>query len=170
MSPATLLRLAAVAGIVGAVLRALFVAPVTAISPAEAEIAYLVVDCLLVLALSGLVAGVAEFRTPLGVLGYAGAVIGLLIVRSAGRLGDEAAAYQLGSEVVALSLAVAGVALMRRPGLARGAGLSWIASLGLGAAAGLLNQPALLLAAAVMFCVGMILANLDLWGRAAEAA
>ncbi len=163
---AVFLKLAAVAGLIGGVLRALFVAPVTALPPADVEIAYLAVDCLLVLALSGMAAGIREFRTSLGLLGYAGAVVGLLIVRSAGRVGDETAVYQLGSEVVALSLAVAGVALMRRKGLARYAGLSWIVSLGLGGAAGLLTQPALLLAAAIFFCVGMILASLDLWGQA----
>ena len=148
----TLGTAAGVLSVLAAAVRLATIIPGWLASPAIAEQIYFGIDLLLTLGLIGMVVELDGFRTPIGMLGFLSALVGLLVIRTGPRLAG-ASAYQAGSALIAIGLAMAGVSLVRTRGLARTAGLAWIASLGAGliAANGL---SVALTAAAVLFCIG----------------
>lgn len=124
-----LLTLAGVSsGLAAAVRLATIVWPA---SPAAAEPVYFGIDLLLTLGLFGMVVGIDGFRTRIGMTGFLAALVGFLVIRTGPRL-TGASACRSGMALIAIGLAMAGVSLVRTRGLARIAGLAWIASLGVG--------------------------------------
>jgi hypothetical protein len=121
---------------------------------------YLVIDVLLMFALIGLFVSFAQFRTIAGVLGFAGAVIALLIIRTGPRLTGGAEVYTFGATLFTISLALASLSLLRAQGLLRYAAFAWIGSL----VVGLLGKalPTIFPGAIILFCVGFVLAGLEL--------
>ncbi len=156
-----LLRLAGLSALTGAGLRIAAAFPSLHIRVLSTEALYLTIDLLLTLGLVGLFAGIAPFRGWLGALGFVGAVTGFELIRTGERLGG-ADAYQRSAAILALSLAVAGVALARGPGLARYAGGAWIGSFVVGLAGTALHWPPAFLAASLLFCAGFALGGLVL--------
>jgi hypothetical protein len=156
-----LLRLAGLSALTGAALRAAAAFPRLRVPILRPEALYLTIDLLLTLGLIGLFGGIARFRGWLGVLGFVGAVAGLELIRTGERLGGGEA-YQRSSAALALSLAVAGVALVREPGLARYAGGAWIASFVVGLAGTALHWAPAFQAASLLFCAGFALGGLVL--------
>jgi hypothetical protein len=156
-----LLRFAGLSALTGASLRVAAAFPSLHIPVLSREALYFTIDLLLTLGLVGLFAGIARFRGWLGALGFVGAVAGFELIRTGARLGG-AEAYQRSSAILALSLAVAGVALVRGPGLARYAGGAWIASFVVGLAGTALHWPPAFLAASLLFCAGFALGGLVL--------
>jgi hypothetical protein len=148
-----LLQLAGVAALAGAGLRIGAAFPALKIPALNGELLYFTVDLLLTLGLVGLFAGLAGFRTWLGSLGFAGAIAGFELIRTGDRLGG-AEAYQRGSAILALSLAIAGVALARSPGVGRYAGAAWIASLAVGLAGTVFHWAQGFQVASLLFCLG----------------
>jgi hypothetical protein len=148
-----LLQLAGVAALAGAGLRVSAAFPSLRIPGLSGESLYFIVDLLLILGLVGLFTGIASFRGWVGVLGFVGAIAGFAMVRTGDRLGG-ADAYQRASAILALSLAVAGLALLRGPGLARYVGAAWLASFAVGLAGTVLHWPQGFLVASLLFCLG----------------
>ncbi len=161
-----LLRLAGVAALIGAGLRAAAAFPSVHIPVLSPEALYFTIDLLLTLGLVGLFAGIAAFRGWLGAVGFVGAVAGFELVRTGERLGG-ADAYQRSSAILGLALAVAGIALVRGSGLARYAGGAWIASFAVGLAGTALHWPAAFQAASLLFCAGFALGGLALLAETA---
>lgn len=149
----SLIQLAGVAALAGAGLRVAAAFPSLHIPSLSGEPLYFAVDLLLTLGLIGLLAGVARFRSWLGVLGFAGAVAGFELVRTGARLGGGDA-YQRSSAILALSLAVAGLALVGGKGLSRYVGGAWLASFAIGLLGSLLHWPTGFFAASLLFCLG----------------
>jgi hypothetical protein len=158
---AILLRLAGLAALAGAGLRLAAAFPATRIPGLSGEPLYFTVDLLLSLGLVGLFAGSARFRTWLGVLGFAGALAGFELIRTGDRLGGPDA-YQRGSAILGLGLAVAGLALAQGRGLTRYVGGAWLLSLAVGLAGSALHRPAGFLVASLFFCLGFALGGVAL--------
>ncbi len=151
-----LLRAAGLAALAGAVLRSVFLfAPRLGL-----EWLYLTVDVLCTAALVGLFAGHQAFRSWVGPIGFVGAMVGFDLIRT-GRLPGGPDPHQPGPTVVAVSLAVCGIALWRAGGLGRWAGLAWISSLLVGVAT-LLHPSQGLLFGILLFIVGFGLGGLSL--------
>src|SRR5258705_12548149 len=104
----TLLRLAGLACLAGAGLRAAGAFPSLHIPGQGTEALYFAVDLLLTLGLVGLFAGVARLRGWLGVAGFAGALAGFELIRTGERLGGGDA-YQRRSTGPGPAPAVAGL-------------------------------------------------------------
>lgn len=158
---ALLLRLAGLAALGGAGLRLAAAFPALRIPGLSGEALYFTVDLLLSLGLVGLFAGSSRFRTWLGALGFAGALAGFELVRTGARLGGPDA-YQRGSAILGLGLAVAGLALVQGKGLTRYAGGAWLISLAVGLAGSALHWPAGFLVASLLFCLGFALGGVAL--------
>jgi hypothetical protein len=121
---------------------------------------YVAIDVLLTFALFGLYAGVARFRGVLGTIGFVGAIVALLVIRTGARMLPGADVYALGATLFTVSLAIASLSLVRERGLIRYAAMAWIGSLAFGLAAKVLS--AIYPGAIILFCVGFLLAGLAL--------
>ena len=158
---AIFLRLAGLAALIGAALRLTAAFPALRIPGLSGEALYFTVDVLLTLGLVGLFAGIARFRTWLGALGFLGALAGFELIRTGARLGGGDA-YQRGSTVLGLALAIAGVALVQGKGLTRYAGAAWLVSLAVGLAGSVLHWQPAFLVASLFFCLGFALGGIVL--------
>ncbi|HEY0438181.1 MAG TPA: hypothetical protein VGC92_16185 [Phenylobacterium sp.] len=156
-----LLRLAGLACLVGAGLRAAGAFPSLHVPYQGTEALYFAVDLLLTLGLVGLFAGVARFRTWLGVVGFVGALAGFELIRTGARLGGGDA-YQRNSAILGLALAVAGLALLGGKGVVRFVGVSWLTSIAVGLAGAALRLPMAFTAASLLFCAGFVFAGVVL--------
>jgi hypothetical protein len=158
---AALLRLAGLAALACAGLRLAAALPALRIPGLGSEALYFTIDLLLSLGLVGLFAGSSRFRTWLGALGFAGALAGFELIRTGARLGGPDA-YQRGSAILGLGLAVAGLALVQGRGLTRYAGGAWLISLAVGLTGAALHWPAGFLIASLFFCLGFALGGVAL--------
>ena len=156
-----LLRLAGLACLAGAGLRAAGAFPSLHIPGQGTEASYFAVDLLLSLGLVGLFAGISQFRGWLGVVGFAGALAGFELIRTGERLGGGDA-YQRSSAILGLALAVCGLALIGGKGLVRLAGAAWLASLAVGLVGTVLHQAFGFTIASLLFCLGFALGGLVL--------
>ena len=156
-----LLRLAGLACLAGAGLRAAGAFPSLHIPGQGTEAIYFAVDLLLSLGLVGLFAGIARFRSWLGVVGFAGALAGFELIRTGERLGGGDA-YQRSSAILGLALAICALALVGGRGLARYAGVAWLASLAVGLAGTALHLAMGFTIASLLFCLGFALGGLVL--------
>ncbi len=165
----TLVRCAGVAALVGALLRALAAWPALPLSDTGMQLLYLVIDFLLTLGLVGAFVEMTRLRTWLGTLGFLGAMGGFLLIRTGDQLGGEGG-YARATSVLALALAMVGlVLLVRERGVARLAGLAWIASLATGLVGSFGGVSWGFLAASLLFCLGFALAGLRLIRTEPEA-
>jgi hypothetical protein len=156
-----LIRLAGLCALGGAGLRVATAFPSVHVPVLGSEALYLTIDLLLTLGLFGLFAGLSRFRGWLGTLGFVGAVAGFALVRTGERLGERDA-YQLASSVLALGLAIAGLALVGCKGIARFAGVAWLASLALGLVGTAVHWGPAFQVASLLFCLGFGLGGLAL--------
>lgn len=156
-----LLRLAGLACLTGAGLRAAGAFPALHVPGQGTEAMYFAVDVLLTLGLVGLFAGIARFRSWLGVVGFAGALAAFELIRTGDRLGGGDS-YQRSASVLGLALAVCGLALVSGKGLARYAGAAWLASLAVGLVGTVLHLTLGFTIASLLFCLGFALGGLVL--------
>jgi hypothetical protein len=154
-----LLRLAGVAAVAGAGLRAAGAFPGLGFPGQGTEALYFAIDLMLSLGLVGLFVGVGRFRTWLGVVGFAAGLAGFELVRTGERLGGG---YQSSSAILGLALAVAGLALLGGKGFVRYAGVAWLASLAVGLAGTALHWAPGFTAASLLFCLGFGLGGIVL--------
>src|SRR4051812_37375265 len=102
------LRAAGVAAVAGGLLRV--AAPLAArLGPEHAQIAYLAIDVLLTLGLVGVYARFASAVGRVGLIAFATALVGILMVRSQGVV---AGAYMAGAVLWSLAMAALGVRLL----------------------------------------------------------
>ena len=153
-----LVRLGGLAALAGAALRAATAFPRVHIPALGPQALYFTIDLLLTAGLVAIFCGVGRMRTWLGALGGLGALAGLLLIRTGDRLGG-ADGYQRGAAVLALGLALAGLAMLGGKGLTRFAGVAWLASFAVGAAGAMLRWPLGFTVASLLFCAGFALAG-----------
>lgn len=134
----------------------------TVVGESRVQVLYFVIDVFLTFALIGMFAAWPRFQTVLGALGFIGAVVALLIIRTGPRLLGGGEVYILGSTVFTISLALASLSLVRDQGLVRYAAIAWIGSLVVGLAAKF--APVLYSGAVALFCIGFLLGGVALLG------
>ena len=127
------------------------------------QVLYVAIDVALTFALIGMFVAWPRFRTTLGALGFVGAIVALLVIRTGQRLAPGVDVYMLGSSVFTISLAIASLSLMREAGLVRYAAFAWIATLVVGLIG--LAVPAISVAAIILFCIGFVLGGVALIRR-----
>ena len=158
----TLVRFAGFCALAGALLRAIAAWPDLPLLEPSIQKLYFGIDLLLTLGLIGVLADTPRLRTWLGALGFAGALAGIELIRTGDQIGGPGG-YSRGTSVLALSLGLVGlVLLIREQGLARLAGLAWIASLIAGLAGSFSGNSQGFLAASLLFCLGFALAGIRL--------
>jgi hypothetical protein len=161
LSDRLLFRAAAVAALIGAVLRAVTTLPHLPLDEMGRETLYLGIDVLLIIGLAGLFVGEPRLRGTAGTLGFILAIVGFLLIRTGARVG-VLGSYQVAAALVAIGLALMGVAMLRGGGWPRWAGLAWIAAFVVGLA-GALGATLALAAAGLLVCLGYALAAVALW-------
>ena len=161
-----LLRLAGGCAILGAALRLNVAFPTVSVPNLSREALEFAIDALLALGLVGLFAGFQRFRTWAAAAGFVGALLGILLIRTGGRLPLPGGSGQTAATVLALSLAVAGAGLVPGGGVARWMGVGWIAAFALGLAGTLLHWPTGAVAAVALTCAAFALGGAGLVGGA----
>ncbi len=132
----------------------------TVAGESRVQMLYFIIDVFLTFALIGMFAAWPRFRTVLGALGFAGAIVALLIIRTGPRLAGGAEVYTSGATVFTISMALASLSLLREQGLVRYAAIAWIGSLVVGLAGKAL--PAIFPGAIILFCIGFLLGGVAL--------
>jgi len=172
MTDRTLLRLAALAAVIGGGLRiSAGLVPAMMDAPSR-ELLYFTVDALLIAGLMGLYLDRSRELGWSGILGFAIAVLGLLIVRSAQMRVFGIGGYAVGAPVALIGTTLLGVSLALR-GTQRWAAGLWLASLAIGHAASFgAGESWIPLAAGILFGAGFVAAGFALLspGRAAAKA
>ncbi len=170
MTDTTLLRLGALAAIIGGALRiATGVAPSTMDMPSR-ELLYFVIDALLIAGLMGLYLERRHVLGWSGIIGFAVAVLGLLIVRSAHVRFFGVGGYAVGAPVALIGTTLLGVSLALH-GTQRWAAGLWLASLAIGLAASFgARESWIPLAAGMIFGAGFVAAGFVLLSARRAAA
>jgi len=159
MRDAALLRLSGLAAIGGGLLRAANAFTAGLLDEHTLQISYFATDVLLIFGLIGIYLNCRKSTGVAGLAGFAMAVIGLLLVRSAAVFGS----YAIAAAVTLLGTIILGAAMLADRALPRAAPLLWFASLAFGIAATLAPSLAWANAAAgVAFGLGFIAAGAKL--------
>jgi hypothetical protein len=165
-STAVLFRLAGVAAILAGVLRALDAFVFKFLSMHDSEQLFLVTDIFLLFGLIGIYSRVANRVGWGGLAGFAAALVGILLVRSANGIID---AYVVGATIVAVGVAVMSVGALAARAFPRPAPILWIAALVAGLLAYYIESDWLFQAAGVSFGLGFVMAGAELLRRPGAA-
>ena len=161
MQTATILRLSGVAAIAGGALRIANTLTTHMLDAHALDLTYLATDVFLLLGLTGWYASRAEWLGMSGVVGIVAAVVGLLVIRSAGLFPGYG--YPMGATALLAGLVIMSVpTLARRDGSIVAPGL-WLLSFLCAMAS--IAIPPLAIASAVLFGAGFICAGLQLMRR-----
>jgi len=155
MTREVLLRLSAVAAILGGGLRVLdaFINGNMRVQ----QVAYFVTDTMLIFGLCGIYLSRSNRLGLVGLLGFVSSVIGLLIVRSFGQ-----SAYLVGASVTLLGMVAISVAMLVRAAFQRLAPTLWIASLIVGVIALPFKLTWGFTVAGIIFGLGFVAAGISL--------
>jgi len=126
MTEDTLLRLAAVAAILGGGLRVLD-AFLNSTDVHVQQIAYFITDLMLIFGICGIYLSRSNRLGIAGFLGFVSSITGLLLVRSFGQ-----GAYLIGASVTLLGMVVISVSMLAKAAFSKSAPILWIASLIIG--------------------------------------
>ena len=164
MSRENLFRLTAIVAVVAGVLRAIDSFAFEFMSSGASEKLFLVTDIFLLLALIGLYARLSGAIGWSGLLGFIVALVGIVMVRSAG---DNIDAYVYGATVVAVGTAIFGATIIAVRAFPVIGPILWIVALIAGVGAYLVESDWAFEFAGVAFGLGFVLAGLNLFRRAA---
>jgi hypothetical protein len=162
MSTTLLYRLAGAAAILAGVLRAIDAFAYRFLGSGEGEQLFLVTDIVLLFALIGLYAHRSRAIGWAGLAGFATAIVGIVLTRSAAGIID---AYLVGAAIVAVGVAVLGVAILSFRAFSRIGPILWIAALLVGILSWRIESDWLFEAAGVAFGLGFIAAGVELVRR-----
>ncbi len=132
MNKSTLLRLSAVAAIVGGALRVADAFLTTAVAVHIQQLCYFVTDLMLLFGLCGIYLSRSNRLGLTGLLGFAVSVTGILMVRSSALSLFGLSAYLVGATVTLLGIVVIGAAMLIHAAFPQLAPILWIASLIIG--------------------------------------
>lgn len=166
MASAMLYRLAGAAAILAGVLRGVDAFAFKFLAMGESDPLFLVTDIALLFALIGIYARVSRAAGWAGLAGFAAALVGILLVRSAGGIID---AYIIGAAVVAVGVAVLGAAILQTRAFPPVGPILWIVALAAAVPVYWLESDWLFEAAGVAFGLGFIAAGVELIRRPAAA-
>jgi hypothetical protein len=164
MSGATLLRLAALAAIIGGLLRGVDAFAFEFMTSEASGRLFLATDIFQLFGLIGLYVLVCRAAGWAGLAGFVIAVIGMIMMRSAG---DSIDAYIYGTATDAAGMALLGLALMLRRAFPIWAPILWVVALLAGAASFPTESDWSLELASVAFGLGFVLAGAEIFRRAA---
>ena len=165
----TLLRLAALAAILGGIARGVDSFAFEFMDYRDSAILFLATDIALMLSLFGIYGLIAGKAGWLGLGGFVIAFVGFVMVRSAG---DNIDSYVQGATVVAIGMAIFGVAILVARAMSPIAPVLWIVALAAGVFAYFIESDWIFEFAGVAFGLGFVVAGIELFRRAgaAEAA
>ncbi|MGH6982555.1 MAG: hypothetical protein ACREFC_15240 [Stellaceae bacterium] len=158
-SAAILHRLAGAAAIVGGVLRAIDGFAFKFLTAGDSEQLFLVTDIFLLFGLIGVYAAVARDTGWTGMAGFAAAIVGIVLSRSAGGIID---AYIVGATVCVTGVAVLGASIMARRKGAPAGPVLWILAPILGVVAYAIESDWLFELAGIAFGLGFVLSGVAL--------
>jgi hypothetical protein len=161
-----LYRLAGAAAILAGVLRAIDTFAFRFLASGDSEQLFLVTDIVLLFALIGLYAHHSRAIGWAGLVGFATAIVGIALTRSAAGIID---AYVIGAAIVAVGVAVLGVTILVFRSSSRIGPVLWIAALIVGILSWWIESDWLFEVAGVAFGLGFIAAGVQLFRRPAAA-
>ena len=166
MSATMLYRLAGTASILAGLLRAIDSFAFMFLTGSDTDRLFLVTDIFLLFGLIGLYASKHRSIGWAGLAGFAVAIVGIVMVRSAGGIID---AYVYGAATVAVGVAVLGVAMLAGRTFSPVAPILWIVALAAAIPVYWLESDWLFEVAGVAFGLGFVATGVELLRRPAAA-